>query len=185
MNIQSFLELVEKRKSCRDYLEKPVPDEAIQKCLEAARFAPSACNKQPWRFVIVNDKSRIDKIAEKALLPGIPMPWLKKAPTIVVLCSELSMFAHHLAPLISKIPYHFIDMGIAGEHFVLAAETQGLGTCWIGWFNEKQIRKILSIPGSVRVISLISLGYPASPMEARERLPFEEIYSINKWSAKK
>ena len=136
-----FLSLTKKRVSCRNYLEKDVPEEIINYCLEAARHAPSACNKQPWKFIIVKNNNLREQICTKALLPGIPMPWLKEAPVIVVLCAETSLITHTLAPVISKVQYHLIDIGIAGEHFVLAAEAKNLGTCWIGWFKHKQIKK--------------------------------------------
>lgn len=106
------------------------------------------------------------------------MPWLKKAPVIIVLCAETSMFTHAIAPLLSKVQYHLIDIGIAGEHFVLAAEAQGLGTCWIGWFNEGKVRKILGLPKSLKILSLISLGHIANPAESgneSKRMRPEEI----------
>jgi len=173
-----FLELVKKRRSCRDYSDAPVPDELLQNCIEAARLAPSACNKQPWRFMIVKDCELRRRICSEGLLPGLPMPWIKNAPVIVVLCSETSVFTHVIAPLISKVQYHLIDIGIAGEHFVLAAEAQGLSTCWIGWFNEKKVRKSLNLPRSLKVLSLISLGYPANPSkqnDEKSRMKMEEI----------
>ncbi|MFA6567881.1 MAG: nitroreductase family protein [Victivallales bacterium] len=177
-DFEIFLELVKKRRSCRDYSEAPVPDELIANCLEAASLAPSACNKQPWRFMIVKDCELRRHLCSEGLLPGLPMPWMMKSPVIVVLCAETSMFTHFVAPLVSKVQYHLIDIGIAGEHFVLAAEAQGLGTCWIGWFNGKKVRKILNLPRSLKVLSLISLGYPASPTEPRDgtkRMEPEEI----------
>ncbi len=182
-NSKSFLELAGKRRSCRSYSDTPVPDEQIGNCLEAARLAPSACNRQPWRFIIVRNSELRRKICDDGLLPGIPMPWLRKAPVIVVLCAETSLITHTLAPMISKVQYHLIDIGIAGEHFVLEAEAQGLGTCWIGWFKEKQVRKILDLPRSYQILSLISLGYPANPAEPQmqdNRLKTEEISRIVK-----
>ena len=180
-NSKIFTEIVRNRRSCRDYLEKDVPDEVLCNCLEAARLAPSACNKQPWRFVVVRDSGLRSRICSEGLLPGIPMPWTQKAPVIVVLGAETSIITHTIAPMISKVQYHLIDIGIAGEHFVLAAEAQGLGTCWIGWFNEKKIRTILSLPRSFQVLSLISLGYPANPAETgnkSNRMKLEEISRI-------
>ena len=159
--MNSFLKLVKKRTSCRSYLDKDVPEEAIANCLEAVQHAPSACNKQPWKFIIVRDKKLRSLICKKGLLPGIPMPWLKEAPVIVVICADTSVTTHKLAPILSGVKYHLIDAGIAGEHFVLAAESQNLGTCWIGWFRSRQIKKILSIPRRTKILSLISLGYPA------------------------
>ncbi len=177
-----FLDLVKQRVSCRSYLSKDVSEEVIDYCLDAARHAPSACNKQPWKFIIVKDKSLREQICSKALLPGIPMPWLKEAPVIIVLCAETSLITHTLAPTISKVRYHMIDIGIAGEHFVLAAENKNLGSCWIGWFKHKQIKRILSIPKSVEVLSLISLGYPKEAATPTVKKEISEIAYRNTWN---
>jgi len=175
MEINQLLGLMRKRASCRNYLDKPVEDEKIRNCLEAARLAPSACNKQPWRFKIITDTEQRSAICRRALLPGIPMPWLNKAPVIALLCAKTNIVTHTFAPMLSKVKYHLVDIGIAGEHFILGAEAQGLGTCWIGWFKEKQVRKIASIPGNLQILSLISLGYPAEPGEQPSKNSIEEI----------
>ena len=175
MEIDQLLALMRRRASCRKYLDKPVEEDKIQKALEAARLAPSACNKQPWRFKILQERKVLDAVCSQALLPGIPMPWLKQAPVIVVLCAETNVVTHTLAPMLSKVKYHLVDIGIAGEHFVLAAEAQGLATCWIGWFKEKQIRKIAAIPKNLQILSLISLGYPSEPYEQPSKLELDEI----------
>lgn len=175
MDIKELLKLMEKRASCRDYLEKEVEEAKIRDCLEAARLAPSACNKQPWRFKIITDPKQRETICKDGLLPGIPMPWLSKAPVIVVLCADTNIVTHTFAPMLSKVKYHLLDIGIGGEHFVLAAEAHGLGTCWIGWFKEKQIRKITGIPRHLQILSLISLGYPAKPYEQPNKLNLDEI----------
>jgi nitroreductase len=183
MDIEAFLKLSSSRLSCRSYSPAPVGDEAIAKCLEAARLAPSACNKQPWRFVVVRDAAKREAIASKALLPGLPMPWLKKAPVIVALCSQRSVETHWLAPLLSGVSYDLLDVGIAGEHFVLAAEAQGLGTCWIGWFRPGPLKKILGIPRSVKPLSLISLGYPERRGEPMKRKALDEIAFSDSWGS--
>ena len=180
-DFENFLELVKKRRSCRDYSEAPVPDDLLANCIEAARLAPSACNKQPWRFMIVKDCELRKSLCAEGLLPGLPMPWIRNAPVIVVLCSETSVFTHIIAPLISKVQYHLIDIGIAGEHFVLAAEAQGLATCWIGWFNGKKVRKSLNLPHSLQVLSLISLGYPANPSEPKATMNRMKTAEISKY----
>ena len=181
--MKSFLELVKKRTSCRKYLDKDVSDEKINYCLEAARHAPSACNKQPWHFVIVKDKQLRGSICKKALLPGLPMPWLHQAPVIIAVCSETSFFTHNIAPIFSGVKYNLIDIGIAGEHFVLAAEEQDLGTCWIGWFKEKQVKKLLSIPKNIKVLSLISLGYSAEEdTTSPEKKALEDFTHTDTWT---
>lgn len=175
LDYDKFLDVLKHRASCRSYLSKPVEDEKIKQCLEAARLAPSACNKQPWRFKIVTDEALRKQIYENGLLPGIPMPWLSNVPVIVVLCADTNIITHTLAPILSKVKYQLIDIGIAGEHFVLAAEALGLGTCWIGWFKPKVIRKLLQIPRSYQILSLISLGYPDEKPNPPEKLSIESI----------
>jgi len=181
MDIDSFLKLASDRRSCRSYLPDPVQEEAIEKCLEAARLAPSACNKQPWRFIVVRDRAKLDAICEKTLLPGLPMPWLKAAPVIVALCVEAEITTHFLAPLLSGVPYEVMDAGIACEHFVLAAEAQGLGSCWIGWFKPGPLKRILGIPWNAKPLSLLSLGRPASPRGASPRLELGRIAFSDSW----
>ena len=125
--------------------------------------------------MIVRDASLRHRICKEALLPGIPMPWLQQAPVIVIICAAENIVTHKLAPLLSKVRYPLIDIGIAGEHFVLAAEAQGLGTCWIGWFREKKVRKIAGIPRGLKILSLLSLGYPDGKPEQPDKLSVEQL----------
>ncbi len=179
-----FVSLVRQRLSCRVYdPARPVPHQAIETCLEAARLAPSACNQQPWRFIIVEDADLRKQIYEKGRLPGLAHTWLQDAPVIVALCVELDWVTHKVAPAFSGIPYYLLDAGIAGEHFVLAATEQGLGTCWIGWFKERAVKKILKVPRRVRIVSLLSLGYPASSDESSSRTPRKSIGQISTWNS--
>ena len=160
MEIQSLLKLIGTRQSCRSYIPgKEIPEELMRNCLEAARLAPSSCNKQPWRFIIVRNREMIRRIAGEGLLPGIKMTWLNDASAIAVLCAETNVKVHWLAPILSGIQYHLVDLGIAGEHFCLAAEAQGLGTCWIGWFKPKAVAQMLGIPSGIQPTALISVGY--------------------------
>ncbi|MCP4177438.1 MAG: NAD(P)H nitroreductase [bacterium] len=182
MNYNDFINLVNQRYSCRSYLEKDIPDNIIENCLEAARLAPSACNKQPWKFLVVKDPGLRKNICDNGLLPGIPMPWLRKSPVIIVICAETSFMTHKIAPLLSKTQYYPIDIGIAGEHLVLAAQSYNLGTCWIGWFKEKQIKKILSIPRNIKVLSLLSIGYQDRERSQPDKKTLDQIYSIDKWN---
>jgi len=160
-----FLELVKRRGSCRAFdRDRPVPREALRTCLTAGHLAPSACNRQPCHFVVVDDEQQRRALFENCRLPGIPHLWWSDVPVFVVLCVELSVLTHRVAPVMSGIAYYLLDAGIAGEHFVLAATEQGLGTCWIGWFRERAVKKLLGIPRSVRVVSLIAVGYPADEL---------------------
>ena len=130
---QPFIELVKHRTSCRSYKPGPVPKAHLETMLEAARLAPSACNKQPWRFVVVEDKALRMRLINESFLSGIPMRWAENAGAIIALGMEKSAVTHRIAPKISGVDYPLLDLGIAGEHLVLQAEELGLGTCWIGW----------------------------------------------------
>jgi nitroreductase len=178
-----FLKLVRRRTSCRNFdPDRPVPDELLFPCIEAARLAPSACNSQPWRFVLVRDAQKRQAVFETARLPGINHQWLADAPVITALCAHKTLVPHRLAPLVSRIPYHYLDVAIAGEHFVLAATAVGLGSCWIGWFREKPVKKILEIPRNIQVLALIALGFPKTPAEKRTpRLSQSDIAFADRW----
>ena len=108
--------VIAKRRSCRAYLDREVSVEQIRECVNAARLAPSACNKQPWRFIAVRDANLRMRICREAILPGIQMSWLTQAPVLMVLCMKKKLLTHILAPLLSGIHYEYIDIGIAGEH---------------------------------------------------------------------
>lgn len=178
MRYNDFLEICQHRSSCRSYTQQDIKNEEIEKCIECARLAPSACNKQPWRFIIVKDSDTCSNICKNALLPGLPMPWTQTAPVIVILCIEKSFITHTLAPLLSGVNYQLIDAGIAGEHFVLAAETLGLSSCWIGWFKEKKVKKITKITKNLRVVSLFTLGYPTKEHLAKEPSSRKKLQEI-------
>ncbi len=174
--MNDFLCLVSSRFSCRSYLSGPVPKEDIVRILEAARLAPSACNKQPWRFAVVTDEALRTRLLEEGSLPGINMDWAKDAPVILVLGMKRSLVTHKVAPVISGVDYSLIDIGIAGEHAVLQATELGYGTCWIGWVKPKTVRKIIGWPKEILPQALITLGRPASATEKRTpRLSLDEI----------
>ncbi len=175
-----FQKLVETRRSCRAYApDKPVSDTDLDACIEAARLAPSACNRQPWRFVTVRNCELRKKICDSGLMPGIRHDWLRDAPVIVALAVQLDTLTHRIAPKLTGLQYYMIDAGIAGEHFILAATERELGTCWIGWIRPGKIRRILGLPRKTRVVSLIALGHPEKPLEQlpeTPRLPPEKVH---------
>ena len=178
----TLLELIKQRKSVRRFLSRPVERAKIMMCLEAARAAPSACNSQPWRFIVVDDPELKKRLCERAFR-GIYFTnaFCKKAPVIVVIVSEKGRFLARIGGMFRGTKYYLIDIGIAGEHFVLQAEEMGLGTCWIGWFNESAVKKALSIPKGKKVDVLLALGYYDEKKAKREydREPLEKIASFN------
>lgn len=131
--------------------------------MEAARLAPSACNLQPWRFAVVCDPALRRRIVEKGFLPGIKMAWALDAPIHVVIGMERSFMTHRLGALVSGVNYPWVDMGITGEHLVLAATELGLGTCWIGWIKPRMVAKIVGWPAAVKPAVVITVGYPCDP----------------------
>lgn len=145
----SLTNLIANRVSCRSYTTDPVPQEHLLQILEAARLAPSACNHQPWRFAVIRDSELRRRIVEEGFLPGINMIWAINAPVHIVIGIELSFLAHRMGSQVSGVNYPWIDVGIAGEHLVLAATELGLGTCWIGWIKARVIAKIVGWPKSV------------------------------------
>lgn len=175
-----FLELINKRYSCRNFLNKPVERKKIKLCLESARLAPSACNSQPWKFIVIDDPTLKNKLCDKIFSgPYKINTFAKKAPLIVVVISEKSTFLAKVGGLLRDTNYYLIDIGTAVEHFILQATELGLGTCWIGWFNEKQTKKILNVPNNKKIDIVIPVGYPAQPMCPKIRKPLEEISTFN------
>lgn len=159
----NFLELVKKRRSTRSYLSRPVPRDAIDRCLEAARVAPSACNSQPWSFIVLDDEDFKNRVVEVAFsAPYSLNSFAKKAPVLIVVVTERPKYITKLAGYFRGMQYSLIDIGIACEHLVLQAEEEGIGTCWLGWFNEKAVKKILRIPKRKKVDIIISMGYAES-----------------------
>ncbi|MDD8027654.1 MAG: nitroreductase family protein, partial [Acidobacteriota bacterium] len=134
----TLLTLMENRRSIRRYLPTPVEREKVLACLEAARIAPSAENAQTWRFLVIDDPETKDRFAQAAFSGIYRMTrFASQAPVLVLLLSRLDFLANRLGQQVQGVPFFMLDMGIAGEHFVLRAEDLGLATCWIGWFNMR------------------------------------------------
>lgn len=167
--VDTLTHVIEKRYSVRSYHTRPVPREIIEKMLDAARCAPSACNAQPWRFIVVDNPTIREKLVEKGLGIVVPNHFAKSAPVIIVACADTSFLLHTVASTISRIDYHLLDIGAAIENMLLTATALGVGTCWMGWFREKNIKMLLKIPKRVQVVSLIAVGYPASDEKIPER----------------
>ena len=180
----ALLDLLRQRKSVRDFLDKPVERDKIMLCLEAARLAPSACNSQPWKFIVVDDEQLKNKLCSAAF-GGIYFTnsFCKMAPVMVVVISEKSKFLARIGGLFRGTKYYLIDIGVACEHFVLQAEELGLGTCWIGWFDEGAVKSTLNIPKHEKIDILIALGYYDRDEVTSEhgREPMDEIVSFNSY----
>jgi len=177
-----FRDLAQKRISVRRYKDTPIEKDKIELCLEAARFAPSACNSQPWKFIVIDDKALKDKLCDKAFSGIYNMnTFAKTAPVIIVVVSEKSTFFARVGGKIRDTKYYLIDIGIASEHFVLQASELGLGTCMLGWFNERAVKRLLKVPRENKIDLLISLGYYKDIAKDKNRKPLGEIASYNKY----
>jgi nitroreductase len=182
MDAAELLDLFRKRQSVRVYEpDKPVDSEIIMHCIEAARLAPSACNAQPWKFIVVNDPAIKNQMADHISGGILPMNhFTRQAPVHIVIVREPANLTSNLGQIIKSKEYPLTDIGIATIQFCLQATAYGLGTCIVGWFNEKRVKTLLNIPRNKRAELIITLGYPKSETtRPKVRKPVEEILSFN------
>lgn len=166
-------EAIRARKSVRSYLSKNVEDEKLLAILEAARLAPSAGNRQEWRFIIVRDREVRMRLSEAANRQS----FIGEAPIVIVACAKDD--GHIMS---CGQPSYPIDVAIALDHISLAAVELGLGTCWIGAFKEKAVKEILGIPDDVRVVELMPLGYPVNrSTKDKSRFLLDKIVKYDHW----
>ena len=179
---EKILELIISRQSDRKYSNKQVEKEKLERIIEAGRMAPSACNAQPWKFIVVTEPELIEKIAEaaSARLIGMNM-FVAQAPLLLVVVREKPNLSSKVGSTIRNKDYSLIDIGIASENICLQARAEGIGSCIIGWFDEQMLRKILAIPRSKRVELIITLGYSLSDHREKRRKAAEETVSYNKY----
>ncbi len=167
-------EAIRARKSVRAYLDQDVPEETVTRLLEAARLAPSASNRQEWRFVVVRDQGTREKLVAAAR----GQKFLAEVPVILICCAETD---NHVMSC-DQLSYP-IDLAIAIDHITLCAAAEGLGTCWIGAFYEDQVKELLGIPAEIRVVELLTLGYPQDPAPVKKnRLPLADIVRYERWT---
>ena len=165
-------EVIKKRRSVRDYLGRIVEDEKLSEVLEAGRLAPSASNRQEWRYIVVKEESTRKKIAEAAN----NQTFIAKAPVVIVCCADTD--GHTMKCGQKCYP---IDCAISIDHMTLRAVDLGLATCWIGAFSADKIKKILNIPENIVVFEILSLGYPAKSGAPTPRKSLKEIIHYEKW----
>ncbi|MBN2058318.1 MAG: nitroreductase family protein [Candidatus Saganbacteria bacterium] len=173
------LDIIKERFSVREYQDRPVEQEKLDLVLEAARLAPSASNSQPWHFYVVRDKEKIRALAGEMPLGtrNIMNSFIARAPVVIVATAGPISLLHRAASFIVNRRWYYMDIGIALEHMVLTAWELGLGSCWIGWFSEKKVRKLLDIPKDQEVVAMLTLGYSAEARLSapKRRKPLSEI----------
>lgn len=174
-----FLQLVISRQSDRAYdKERSVEPEKLERILEAARLAPSACNAQPWKFVVVTDRELSRKVGKAAAGLGMNK-FAKDAPVHILIVEESANITSLLGGKVKGKHFPLIDVGIAASHIVLAAESEGLGSCILGWFDEKEIKQLMGIPASKRLLLDIIVGYPLKEKRKKIRKVKEKVISYN------
>ena len=161
-----FYDVVRARLSVRSYDARSVPDDAVRRILGAARQAPSACNRQPWHFLVIRDEG-----VRQALFKPEKQDWAGAAPLAIVACSRPAAAWVRWA---DKKNHADIDVAIAFEHIVLAAAAEGLGTCWICAFDPRHARQVLRLPAELEPVAMTPLGYPAVPSKPQSRKPLDE-----------
>jgi nitroreductase len=165
-----FQTVMQTRRSVRSFARKDIPEEALRRILEAARVAPSACNFQPWRFIVVKDAAMKAKLA--AASKG--QSSVAAAAVVIVCCGKKYKNPYNwMGPVL-----YLVDVAIAIDHMTLAARNEGIGSVWIGAFDQEPIRKLLAIPADHDVVMLLPLGYPAGGEAfhtTTERLPLEQV----------
>ena len=182
IDAKDILNFINSRQSDRKYSDKPVEKEKLERIIEAGRMAPSACNAQPWKFIVVTDPELVLKIADAASAKLIGMnSFVAQAPAIMVIVREKPNMSSKVGATIKNKDYSLIDIGIATENICLQAKAEQLGSCIIGWFDERQIKKLLKIPKSKRVELIITLGYSLSDQREKRRKPAAETVSYNRY----
>jgi nitroreductase len=180
-----FLDLVKKRQSVRRYTTKEIEQDKLNRCLEAARLAPSASNSQPWTFVVVNNPELKDKIARLTYDEVISFNrFVTQAPVLVVIVIEKPRVITRIGSYIKKIEYPKIDIGIAAQNMCLQATAEGLGTCMLGWFQETPIKRLLNIPATKKIGLIVSVGYAPESYKLRDksRKDFRDVVRFNSYS---
>ena len=164
-------EAIKIRKSVRAYDTKPIPDDVLMRVLEAGRAAPSANNAQPWHFIVVKSPEKREILSKRMFTR-----FLVESPVVLVGCGEKNK------------RFHVVDVSIAMQQMVLAATAEGLGTCWIGDFDDKVVRDLLKIPEMYNIVCLLAMGYPrekvdlaAKLMRTRSRKKMEEVVSYEEF----
>jgi nitroreductase len=169
-----FYDVIKKRKSIRKYKSDPIPEDVLNRILDAGRIAPSAKNIQPWHFVVIKDPEMKKKVAEASH----GQHWMADADVIVCGCALMDIVWSRMGGYMTSFA---VDITIAMDHMILAAANEGLGTCWIGAFDEKQVKELLQVPDNVHVVALTPIGYPAQEAKDRGRKALGEIVSYDKF----
>ncbi len=170
--IMNVSQTIKSRRSIRAYQDKEVESNKLDKVLESARLSPSANNRQEWKFIVVKDKDKRERLA----IAASNQVFVGEAPVVIVACATESQ-----SIMTCGQPRYTVDISIAVSFMILQAQELGLGTCWIGKFNEYDVKQILGIPDDIRVVAMTPLGYPAEDPVAISRKKMDQIVCFDKY----
>ena len=178
--MDTFKELLLRRQSDRKYTSQKVEEEKILACLEAARLSPSACNSQPWSYVVINEEPMLSQAQKKIATMGMNR-FIKQVPCLIAIVLEKANFTASIGSVIKDKEYPLLDIGIAANNICMQATELGLGTCILGWFDKKAIKHIIDVPENKRIPLIIALGYPATITRKKIRKPLKDIVHFNSY----
>lgn len=176
--MNDFFDVIAARRSVRSYKDDPVPDELIRKLIDAACWAPSGGNLQPWTFYVIKDQQTKESIVQATYIgfdkeTGRPQQWINTAPVLILIGADMKRPRARYGSFGTKLVV--LDVAAAIENLLLAATALGLGSCWIAGFDTAQITQILRLPKEISPISLVTIGYPKKMPSPPPRLSGEEI----------
>lgn len=169
-----FYDVLRTRRSVRAYKDTPVPDEVLERILEAGSIAPSWCNRQCWRFVVVRDPAVKKMLGEVVNNPSAAC--YENAPVAIAVCADPSD-----SSVTGGKEYYLVDCAVAMEHIMLAAVSEGLAACWVGAFAEYPVRNVLKLPGEIKIVAITPLGYADEEPAPTPRRPLAETVHWNEW----
>jgi nitroreductase len=182
-----FVDVIKSRRSVRNFLPDPIPNDILTEILEAGRDAPSYQNRQCWRFVVINEPEKIRNFASNTGIVGKINYFIKDAPLIIIACAD----PRHSGTM-NKQDYYLVDTAIAFQQMMLTAWSHGIGSCWMAGFSENTVRKYLNIPPRIRVVAFSPFGYPKNGetlygrflktlSNSKSRLDLKKIAFFNEW----
>jgi len=170
------LEAIKKRRSVRAYTNEEISEEYIERLIEAASYAPSAGNIQPWEFIITTNPETKRKLSDAALR----QTFIEKAPIVIVVCADVARSSWVYGSRGANL-YCLQDTAAATQNILLAAQALGLATCWVGAFHEDEVAKVINTPRNVRPVAIVPVGRPAKKPRARPKRPMREIVHYEKF----
>lgn len=179
--MRSFLELAQARQSDRSFEPgRTIESEVLNRIVEAGRLAPSACNGQPWHFTVITDSELLPQVGKATSSLGINR-FVKDSSALILITHEPTNITSRFGCGIKDKDFPMMDLGIASAYITLAAEDEGVGSCILGWFDEKKIKQLVGIPEKKRLMLIVALGYAAKPKRKKIRKEWGKVVSFEKY----